>query len=225
MPHIYSIQNRRDLTLYIGQTNNPRVRWNGHKSAARKGSSRPLYKAMREHGFDAFVFQVIEQHDDQKACNEAERFWIEYFKADCHLFGYNLAAGGTTQHCAASRRKMSDKAKVSQRKRFADPSNREKHSIAHMTDATLTTLDANRLLTKTPQSLAKQSRTMTDMWLDPEYRAKVVDAHSGKAQSAETRQKRSQSMTGKRASTEARERMSLAAKQREAVKKSRKDLR
>lgn len=218
---VYSIQNRADNRLYIGQTNKPMTRWSAHKGYARKGLARPLYDDMRALGHGSFAFTVLESHETQADVNEAERFWIEYFKADCHLFGYNLAVGGTTQHCASSRRKMSEKAKVSQRVRFQKQSERDKLSQAHIgiphTDESKAKLsvalrkrvasepgfmDAARAAAYTDEANAKRSTSMRLRYdLDPSLRDRV-------------------SSKGKPRSPEARERMSLAAKQREAVKRA-----
>lgn len=221
---VYTIQNRADNRLYVGQTNKPLTRWSAHKGEARKGLVRPLYEDMRALGHGAFTFTVIESHETQADVNDAERFWIEYFKADCHLFGYNLAAGGTTQHCAASRRKMSDKAKVSQRARFEKQSERDKLSQAHKgirhTDesrakvsdtlrlhvaANPSFMDAAHLAARAPEARTKRSESMRSRYaLDPSLRARV-------------------SSKGQKRSIEACERMSRAAKQREAAKKAAKD--
>ena len=110
---IYSITNLVNGRLYIGQTTklNPEKRWTEHKNEANRNiSNQYIHKAMRKHGIDNFVFDIIETCPDTKSLNEAEINWIE--KLDTFgSHGYNLTIGGNNttgyRHTLESRQKMS----------------------------------------------------------------------------------------------------------------------
>jgi group I intron endonuclease len=105
MHYIYVIQNKLNLKLYIGQTNNPNYRWQKHKHHAAVGDrNQPIYLALRKYGSDNFTFQIIEEHLLLDDCNEAEEFWIEFFQSRKKEFGYNIAFGGNNKTVAPETR-------------------------------------------------------------------------------------------------------------------------
>jgi group I intron endonuclease len=116
---IYTIQNRRDLKIYVGQTNNPVGRWGTHKSVAKifaidpQRINRPqmIDQAIAQEGIDNFVFQVIEEWATQGEIDEAEGFWIEFFQSRKDALGYNRSPGGHGSrgwvHSADTRKRMS----------------------------------------------------------------------------------------------------------------------
>ena len=93
--HIYVIQNKINLKIYVGQTNDPKYRWWRHKNHARKGDrDQPIYFAIRKYGADNFTFTLIEEWVTLEDVNEAEEFWIEFLQTRKRDFGYNISSGG-----------------------------------------------------------------------------------------------------------------------------------
>lgn len=99
---IYAIQNQINLKLYVGETKNPKKRWNRHK---RKDSNCvALRGAINKYGKDNFIFTIIEEikidtHNKtdleiENIIDEAEQFWIAFFQSNKKEFGYNLTNGG-----------------------------------------------------------------------------------------------------------------------------------
>jgi len=78
---------------YVGQTVSGKKRWREHLCAARKGDSRPLYRAIRKYGAEAFRTVLLERVTTEKAAHLAEMLWIR----ELGTFvpgGYNLTLGG-----------------------------------------------------------------------------------------------------------------------------------
>lgn len=91
---IYLIQNKINLKIYIGQTNNIKRRWSRHKyEAFTKNNQKPLYRSIRKYGLENFSLIELEHHP-LIDIDEAEKFWIENFQSNKKLYGYNLSIGG-----------------------------------------------------------------------------------------------------------------------------------
>lgn len=91
---IYVIQNIHTLDVYVGQTKHPKKRWQNHRYFARHlgKKTRHVHRRMNAEGVENFRFTVIEQHTTQEDADDAEAFWIEFFRAN--QGGYNVADGG-----------------------------------------------------------------------------------------------------------------------------------
>ena len=95
MHSIYKITNLITGKSYVGFTSRePSIRWSKHKTAAVRGQDGQLYDAIRKHGLDAFVFEVIETDivDKQEALDQ-EVYYIDRFNT--FKEGYNATLGGT----------------------------------------------------------------------------------------------------------------------------------
>lgn len=87
MGKIYKITNLVDGKCYVGKTIKPlEERLRGHLYEAKYRSERYLHRAMRAHGSENFIIDLVEETED---LDNAERFWISYLDA-----GYNMTAGG-----------------------------------------------------------------------------------------------------------------------------------
>lgn len=96
MRYVYVIGNRVNWKVYVGQAKNPSQRKATHFYAARHGNEKPLYRSMRKHGVENFVFNVLEECVDE-LINEREQFWVAHFDSFNPERGYNLTSGGN-QH-------------------------------------------------------------------------------------------------------------------------------
>lgn len=88
--YIYKIENLINHKIYIGQTNNPKRRFQEHKAKgyASKGV-KILYYAFDKYGLENFSFDIIEETENY---NEREKYWIKYY--DSFENGYNMTLGG-----------------------------------------------------------------------------------------------------------------------------------
>ena len=67
MGFIYKITNKVNNKVYIGQTNrNLEIRWREHKSRAGCHYTSHLYGAMDKYGTDNFVFEGLEDLEDDR---------------------------------------------------------------------------------------------------------------------------------------------------------------
>ena len=93
MKAIYKITDIINNKIYIGQSSNPQHRWIAHKSHARTGEgigTSALYDAMRAHGEENFIFEIIGWYEDY---NEKEKYYIKLYNSVVPN-GYNLTEGG-----------------------------------------------------------------------------------------------------------------------------------
>lgn len=108
MRMIYVIRCTTNLKCYVGQTNNLKQRKASHFNRARAGVERPLYAAIRKHGEENFVFEILEECLNE-VVNERERHWIAVFQCTDSNMGYNILAGGQDAftHSEETRAKIS----------------------------------------------------------------------------------------------------------------------
>lgn len=93
MKAIYKITDIINNKIYIGQSSNPQHRWIAHKSHARTGEgigTSALYDAIRAHGEENFIFEIIGWYEDY---NEKEKYYIKLYNSVVPN-GYNLTEGG-----------------------------------------------------------------------------------------------------------------------------------
>ena len=93
---IYSITNLITGKMYIGYTNDVEKRFSNHRSSGGRGigSCTQLYKSMKKHGVDNFLFEVIQS--EIETLEEAKRLEIKFIDLyDTYANGYNANAGGT----------------------------------------------------------------------------------------------------------------------------------
>lgn len=98
MGYIYKITNNINNKVYIGQTikERPTDRFSQHCYLARHSEQEKsisyLYQAMTKYGVDNFIFEVIENIENDKL-NEREQYWIAQYNSLVPQ-GYNLTIGG-----------------------------------------------------------------------------------------------------------------------------------
>ena len=99
---IYCYTNKINGKKYIGQTINPQVRYNAHKSSYQNPNDKEynslLHKAFRKHGFENFKYEVLVKNiEDINILNELEIYYIKKFNCQTPN-GYNVESGG--KNCA-----------------------------------------------------------------------------------------------------------------------------
>lgn len=96
MHYIYAIINKINGKLYIGQTNNPKKRWMGHKYHSKNNNSGMIiHSAIRKYGIQNFSFEIIEDNIlTLDEVNSKEEWWIKYCQSNIRNFGYNISSGG-----------------------------------------------------------------------------------------------------------------------------------
>ena len=70
--YIYKIENLLNHKKYIGQTSNPKRRFQEHRSQSlSNGETKILYLAFNKYGIENFSFEILEQTKDY---NEREKY-------------------------------------------------------------------------------------------------------------------------------------------------------
>lgn len=96
MFYIYTILNRLNYKMYVGQTQNPKNRWSSHRSVANSDKAYlPVHRALKKYGATNFQYSIIDVLNSQEEANEAEEFWIAQLDSRGKE-GYNLASGGSS---------------------------------------------------------------------------------------------------------------------------------
>lgn len=123
---IYKITNKINNKVYIGKSSNIENRWKYHKIRYTydKDYNKVLYKAFRKYGLENFIFEVIEEMDEEiynKFANNREEYWITYY--DSIKNGYNSTSGGDggiIQAALDKTRKLTEEEVKHIRKLYAD---------------------------------------------------------------------------------------------------------
>lgn len=94
---IYSYKNLINGKMYIGQTINPRQRFNAHKSSAFNEKD-PEYdsifhRAIRKYGYENFEYSILAESDSIDILNELEIYFIQKYNTQIPN-GYNIESGG-----------------------------------------------------------------------------------------------------------------------------------
>lgn len=124
--YIYIVQNIINNKIYVGQTKNKNERWRQHRyDCFIKQSNNRLYHSIRKHGIVNFNFTIIEENSID-IIDEAECFWIEFFRSWDDSFGYNIEKGGSTNKIVSKETRL----KIGNARRGKYHTNYSKHQIS-----------------------------------------------------------------------------------------------
>lgn len=94
---IYSYKNLINGKMYIGQTINPKQRFNAHKSNAFNEKNTEydslFHRAIRKYGYENFEYCVLAETDEIDKLNELEVCFIKKYNSQTP-YGYNVKEGG-----------------------------------------------------------------------------------------------------------------------------------
>ncbi|MFP3041890.1 GIY-YIG nuclease family protein [Treponema primitia] len=92
---IYKATNSINGKVYVGQTTLPiEKRKAQHKSDA-KIKTGHFQNAIRKHGFDAFVWMILDTAEGKEELDAKEEQWIKIANSCDNKFGYNVRSGGS----------------------------------------------------------------------------------------------------------------------------------
>lgn len=104
--YIYKYTNLLNGKIYVGQTNNPHLRRNGHRSSAFNSNDHSynsaFHNALRKYGEENFQFEIIEEISDElgrEYLNKREKYWISELHSLTTENGYNITTGGDGCRC------------------------------------------------------------------------------------------------------------------------------
>jgi len=206
MRHIYIFKNKINNKVYVGQSKHPTKRKNEHLSCARDGVDSKLYWAIRKYGEDNFIFEIIEECEDETT-NQREEYWIKYY--DSFENGYNLTTGGDHY-------RLADEVKHKIGSAFRGKSLTEEHK-QKLREANL----GKKPPPHSEETRQKMSNSMKGKNSGPksdEHKRRLSDAHKGKNLSEEHKEK----LRNKPISEETRQKISIAGQGRIVSEETRK---
>ena len=92
---VYLIRNIKNGKVYVGQTNNLKIRKQNHFADLKANihHNKHLQNAWNKYGEKNFEFEVLEECSLDKL-DEVEIYWIKYYESYNRRFGYNFELGG-----------------------------------------------------------------------------------------------------------------------------------
>lgn len=86
---IYQIRNLKNEKVYIGSSNNLKKRWNDHKYLLNKNShhSYHLQRSWNKYGEDSFVFEILEECDEDVLLYREQYYLDTILEADLYIKG------------------------------------------------------------------------------------------------------------------------------------------
>jgi group I intron endonuclease len=102
---IYKAINLKNNKMYIGMTTkslNERIYKHFYDSRRKDRKQTYFSNAILKYGADSFKFIIIDKAETIEELNLKEQFWINFYKSNIRLIGYNLDSGGKTCYKAES---------------------------------------------------------------------------------------------------------------------------
>lgn len=124
---IYCYTNTITGKKYIGQTINPEQRKRNHLyEATMKNSDYYFHRSIRKHGWDNFVYEVLEENVDRKLLNDRETYYIKKYDT-LWPNGYNQCLANSLDETAI------EKIRRTKKEKFENMTEEErKQTTAHM---------------------------------------------------------------------------------------------
>lgn len=95
---VYKITNKINNKIYIGVTNNTRLRWSGngtqYRDPSKEGNRRPFWNAIKKYGWDNFEKEILIKNLSKEEAYKKEIQMIKTFDSTNRKIGYNLSPGG-----------------------------------------------------------------------------------------------------------------------------------
>jgi group I intron endonuclease len=177
---VYKAQNKINGKIYIGQTIGSLARRIISHKAARAGI---FPSAIKKYGIQNFSFESIAWCDSKEHLDFLENFYINFLNSKIPN-GYNITEGGNGGMLGY---KASEETKRKQSKSSKGKNKGNRNGMFGKESWM-----KGRYHKK--ESNEKNREIHKRLWQDPIYRKKLSEAHKGKPQSKETREKRSKSM-------------------------------
>ena len=167
---------RTEEVRYIGQTMRAVEKYvTGHWKAARNGSDRYVHRWIRSLGREPVHF-ILEECDTREELNEAERFWIDWYRRCGFARLTNLTDGGDGGDTSAgftkeTKRKMSEGQKNKDLSKQSESFKRSSALKAHH--------DRLRGIPRTQEARDKISTTLRGKKHTSTHRKRNKEAHAG----------------------------------------------
>jgi group I intron endonuclease len=93
---IYKVINISNNKIYIGKSDKTleNRKYMHEYLALYKNSNYLFHKAIRKYGSNNFIWEIVEEIENEVVLNDKEIFYIDHFKSKYNQNGYNVADGG-----------------------------------------------------------------------------------------------------------------------------------
>ena len=91
--YVYMHTNKINNKKYIGITGQERY-WDRWRSNGSGYKTQVFGRAIKKYGWDNFSHEILETTDDEKTALMREQYYIEHYKTDNPVYGYNISSGG-----------------------------------------------------------------------------------------------------------------------------------
>lgn len=193
---VYCVLHRESGKRYIGSSaTSLGKRWRGHRGSLRSGRhpNRYLQAAWNKHGEVAFEFIILERVSPEE-CIGREQYWLDYYKAACRKYGYNL--------CPTAGNQLGFKCSEETKRKLSAHFTGKKLSVEHVANV--------KAALQRPEVRAKLKLINLGRKASPELRKKLSEGRMGHPTSLETKAKLSAAHTGKKLSAEHIEKMAAS---------------
>lgn len=112
---IYKITNS-ESKIYIGLSNNIKLRWSSYKNMSSINGNSLLKESLRKLSYNNHIFEIVElieynplltEKENGKILRERERYWIKFYKSDIEGLNRNKGGCGPGKHTPESKSKIS----------------------------------------------------------------------------------------------------------------------
>lgn len=168
----------------MGQTerSDPRERWREHLECARGTRRQRLYSAMRRYGVKSFEFTPIEEHSSIEDLDDAEQFWIAFFRSWDSAVGYNQTMGGQWGRLTPDGRRHLSEINRGERNPFHGKhhSDEAKRAISEASKKRLSQHHPTRGRPLSIEHKQRQSQSMAQRWADSAYKERLRQSHQNR---------------------------------------------
>lgn len=211
---IYRIYHKETSKSYIGQTTNYKKRIYTHFNESKNCTC--LHNAIKKHGKDKFISEILESDIPSHLLNNKEQFYIKTFNTKSPN-GYNLTEGG--DGVAGYKPTKEQRQKRSESIRGINNHNYKKTRTQETKDKIS---KANKGYKMRPESIKKSAESRQNMKFSEQHKQNLSKARKGKPRpelkgrkhSTEHKQKISNSLKGIQHSTERNQKISEKLKGR-----------
>lgn len=165
----------------MGQTerSDPRERWCEHLECAKGTRRQRLYTAMRHHGVEQFEFTPWERQVTLEELDEAEKFWIAFFRSWDEAFGYNQTMGGQWGRLTPDGRRHLSEINKGERNPFHGKhhSDAAKKAIGEAAKQRMLECHPTKGRSLSDDHKRRQSCAMAKRWADTAYKERLRQKH------------------------------------------------
>lgn len=222
---VYSIMNITNNKVYIGSSVNIRKRWGVHRRALRKGMhhNRYLQRSWNKYGEDNFIFNIIEELDDESLIIR-EQYWIDFYKSHLSDNGFNMCrvAGSVLGIKWSEESRIKHTERLKGRKHSLET--KLKISKAHKGKTMNFSQEYRERMSKRAKSLIGEKNPFFGKTHTEETRKRISELNKGKKRTEEFKRKIAESNRNRIVTEETRKRMSKSKRRENLSKETREKL-